>query len=107
SAWGSQVENEWYFLGTFPTDVGWAAFYWTYGAIATLMFLLILYNSFKAASGSNKIFIRMSIIYFFAESIANGPILYIRDITLVCLILFLANYNLNDNLIKQAPAEIK
>lgn len=107
SAWGNQVENEWAFLGTFPTDVGWAAFYWTYGAIATLVFLIILYKSFKTASGNRKLFIRMSIVYFVAESIANGPILYIRDITLISLILFLANSNLNDKLINRAPAEIQ
>lgn len=89
SAWGNFVDSEWDTNGTFAVDVGWAGFYWYYGAIATACLLILLIKAACRKRSPQRRYLTYTVMYYILASVASGPILYTHQVLYLMIILYL------------------
>lgn len=89
SRWGMEFSSEAYVSGRFAEDVGWAGFFWFFGAIATAALLIMLVAALRKKKAPENQYLNYWLIFVICTSVASGPPLYywqILDI-MVCLYL--------------------
>ncbi len=101
--WGRKIDRhtnaELGGLGLYPTDVGWAGFYFYYGIIGTIGLILIFIKTIRYSLNHNKFWITAWLLLIAATSFASGQILYYYQIISLSMILYLVygkngHYNL-------------
>lgn len=89
SRWGDFVDSEWDTNGTFLVDVGWAGFYWEFGAIAVVCLLSLMLSGATRRKPREKTYLGYTMWYLILTSVAGGPILYQFQILDICIVLYL------------------
>ena len=97
SPWGNMVESELDDTGCLYADIGWGGFYWLFGIFSVVaLFLLCLFAITRRKSPSNK-FLSYWIAYFILYCIAAGPNIYIEQIVIYMVGLYLCFRPQSDN----------
>lgn len=93
SKWGNDFEKTVYPQyggnGCFLVDVGWAGFYWSFGAIATLCILILLSKGAVKKKSQNRQYLSYWCIFIILTSIASGQILFYSQIISITTVLYL------------------
>lgn len=93
SAWGNKFEKTIYPQyggnGCFSVDVGWAGFYWTFGAVATLGLLTLLIRCIRKKENKNRQYLTYWCVFLTLTAAASGPILFYSQIVSVMTVLYL------------------
>lgn len=93
SKWGNDVEKtinpQYGGNGCLPVDVGWAGFYWYFGAIATLGLLILLIKGALRKKPQNRQYLSYWCVFITLTSIASGPILFYSQIVSITIVLYL------------------
>lgn len=93
SKWGNDFERtifpQYGGNGCFAVDVGWAGFYWSFGAIATLCLLILLIKGAVKKKSQNRQYLSYWCVYIILTSIASGPILFYSQIVSITTVLYL------------------
>lgn len=90
SRWGEEIWQIGRIDGLARTDTSLIGFYWTFGAIATIALIYLIISAFKKARGKDKVFIRLSLLYFVMESVFNSPLTTPNEAIILSLVLYLA-----------------
>lgn len=93
SRWGNDFERtispEYGGNACFLVDVGWAGFYWSFGAVTTLcLFMLLIKGAIKKKS-QNRQYLSYWCVYIILTAIASGPVLYYSQIVSITTVLYL------------------
>lgn len=102
SQWGTMMEGSNEMTGMFAEDVGWAGFFWYYGAIATACLIVLLLKAFKRKKRPDQQYLNYWIIYLAITTVASGPILYYYKVILLMIVLYIC-FNCTPN--EEAEAE--
>lgn len=89
STWGVQFDSDTEITGCYAADVGWAGFFYYFGAISTICLLALLISALKKKKSFNRQYLNYWLIYLMITSIASGPILYYNLIVSVSMVLYL------------------
>lgn len=93
SKWGNDFERtvfpEYGGNACFLVDVGWAGFYWSFGAIATLCLFILLIKGVVKEKSRNRQYLSYWCIFIILTSIASGPILFYSQIVSITTVLYL------------------
>lgn len=93
SKWGNSFEktispeyggNRCYFV-----DVGWAGFYWLFGAIATLGLFLLLFKAVLKPKPLRRQYLSYWCLFIILTSVASAPIIFYHQIISITTILYL------------------
>lgn len=97
SPWGNMVESELDDTGCLYADIGWGGFYWLFGIFSVVaLFLLCIFAIMRRKSPSNK-FLSYWIAYFILYCIAAGPNIYLEQIVIYMVGLYLCFRPQSDN----------
>ena len=92
SPWGNMFESETDSNKYFYVDIGWGGFYWLFGLFATFALLVIfLTAAFRNKARENR-FLSYWMIYFILITIASGPNLYLHEIVIYMVGLYMCFY---------------
>lgn len=75
--------------GCFTVDVGWAGFFWYFGAIATLGLLVLLIKAIRKKNDKKMQYLTYWCVFITLTSIASGPILFYYQIVSIMTVLYL------------------
>lgn len=75
--------------GCLAVDVGWAGFFWNFGAIATIGLFMLFLHAFRKRKSSEERYLTYWILYICATAVASGPILYYNQIFSISTVLYL------------------
>lgn len=93
SKWGNDFEKTVYYEyggnGCFFVDVGWAGFYWLFGALSTLSLIILLIKAILKNKQTNRQYLSYWLVFLLLTSIASAPILFYSQIISVVTILYL------------------
>ena len=93
SIWGNNYEKTVYWEyggnGCFTVDVGWAGFFWYFGAIATLGLLILLVKAVRKKKSKDKKYLSYWCVFLILTSAASGPILFYSQIVSIMTVLYL------------------
>lgn len=93
SKWGNDFERtvslKYGGNGCNYVDVGWAGFYWIFGAIATLCILILLIKGVIKKKSQNRQYLAYWCVFIILTSIASGPILFYSQIVSIATVLYL------------------
>lgn len=107
SKWGNDFEKivsyDYGGNGCFFVDVGWAGFYWLFGAVATLSLIILFLKAILKKKSSDKQYLSYWFIFIILTSIASAPIIYYFQIISIVTVLYLVygkerKNNSNNNL---------
>lgn len=101
SEYGSRIEKEWESTRYFAVDVGYAGFYFYFGAIATIGLVILLVKGSFFNKRKKDIYANYYLLTILITSFASGPILYYDSIIAIVLstyILTIRNDNRNCNI---------
>lgn len=73
----------------FTVDVGWAGFFWYFGAVATLGLLVLLVKAAMKKKAKDRQYLTYWCIFLTLTSAASGPILFYSQIVSVMTVLYL------------------
>lgn len=90
SIWGIAFDAETEDNGCFAEDVGWAGFYWRYGAVALAGLLWLMISALSRKKAENMQFLNYGLIYYLLLPIASGPNLYYHQIINLTMLLYMA-----------------
>lgn len=83
-------------------DVGWAGFFWYFGAIATIGLIALIVNTIRRKKGNDAKFLNYWLIYFTLTAFTSAPNLYWHQVSFFCLVLYLSYaYSSNNSRIQQ------
>lgn len=93
SNWGKQYESfvsyDYGGNGCFTHDVGWAGFFWYFGAISTIGLFLLLFKAIKRKKKINEQYLTYWCIFICFISVASAPIMYYNQILSITSVLYL------------------
>ena len=81
----------------FTVDVGWAGFYWYFGAFATFGLILMFWKGIIRKKNAGKQYLSYSLAFVAITAVASGPILFYSQICSVSLLFYLAYAKENSN----------
>ena len=95
SKWGNFVEQTTALRteggnACFTVDVGWAGFYWYFGAFATFGLILMFWKGIIRKKNAGKQYLSYSLSFVAISAVASGPILFYSQICSVSLLFYLA-----------------
>ena len=92
SPWGNMFESETDSNKYFYADIGWGGFYWLFGLFATFALLVMfLTAAFRKKTPGNR-FLSYWMIYFILVSIASAPNLYLYQLVIYMVGLYMCFY---------------
>lgn len=94
SPWSIKVLATYKMMQCFPTDVGWAAFYFYYGIIATISLAFILFRAVLMRKTKYGYYLTCWFLFVILSDFTSGMILYPNQIISITLALYLV-YNEN------------
>lgn len=101
SVWGIKHMKTIYYAyggnGCFTVDVGWAGFYWYFGAFATFGLILMFWKGIIRKKNAGKQYLSYSLAFVAISAVASGPILFYSQICSVSLLFYLAYAKENSN----------
>lgn len=93
SKWGNDFEKtisyDYGGNGCFFVDVGWAGFYWLFGAFSTLSLIILLIKAILKNKQTNRQYLSYWLVFLLLTSIASAPILFYSQIISVVTTLYL------------------
>ena len=89
SSWGNTVIQRSQLMLCFPTDVGWASFYFYYGAITTFFLALVLLQAIFIKKTKDGCYLSYWFIFVILSTFTSGMILYQNQIISITLGLYL------------------
>lgn len=93
STWGDDflttVYTEYGGNGCYAVDVGWAGFFWYFGAVATIALLVMFIKAIVKKKSKLIHYTTYSLLFIALTSIASGPILNFSQITSFSLIFYI------------------
>jgi hypothetical protein len=93
SRWGNEIEATVSPLyggnGCFTVDVGWAGFFWYFGAIATLGLLVLLVKAAMKKKEKDRQYLTYWCVFLTLTAAASGPILFYNQIVSIMTVLYL------------------
>lgn len=93
SKWGNDFEKtvsyDYGGNGCFFVDVGWAGFYWLFGAVATLSLIILFFKAIFKKKSSDKQYLSYWFIFIILKSIASASIIYYYQIISIVTVLYL------------------
>lgn len=90
SRWGVQFDSEVEENGYFAADVGWAGFYWYFGAFAALALMWLMLKGIFIRKTPDMRFATYSLAFLFLTSFASGPPVYYWQIIDIVMCLYFA-----------------
>ena len=102
SKWGNFVEQTTALRteggnACFTVDVGWAGFYWYFGAFATFGLILMFWKGIIRKKNAGKQYLSYSLAFVAISAVASGPILFYSQICSVSLLFYLTYAKENSN----------
>lgn len=94
SLWGRNILTTYKMMQCFPTDVGWAAFYFYYGIIATISLVFILLKGVFWSKSRHGYYLTCWFLFVILSDFTSGMILYPNQIISITIALYLV-YNEN------------
>ena len=93
SNWGNNYERTVYYQyggnGCFTVDVGWAGFYWYFGAFTTICLLYILVKATLRKKVFRRQYLTYWCVFIIITSAASGPILFHSQIISIMTVLYI------------------
>lgn len=89
SRWGTQFESETYVNKCFAADVGWAGFFWYFGAIATAALVYMLVSAALKKKRPEDQYLTYWLIFVMITSFASGPPVYYWQVIDIVLCLYM------------------
>lgn len=80
SAWGDKFDYDAETSRYFAADVGWAGFFYHFGAIATAALAMLFWNAFRHKKSDEKQYLNYWLAFIAITAVASGPILYFYQI---------------------------
>ncbi len=96
SRWGIIMDAETLDQGVFWVDVGWAGFYWLFGAFSTIGLLALMFTAIFRRKPPQEQFLTYSLIFYFVTSFASGPPVIYWQIVGIMVVLYMV-YRKKDN----------
>lgn len=90
SQWGKQFDSETENNKLYAVDVGWAGFFYYFGAISTIALLMLFIKGIALKKPKSQQYISYELILIAVTSVASAPILFYYQIVSVCLVFYLA-----------------
>ena len=87
--------------GCFFVDVGWAGFYWLFGAFSTMGLIILLIKAILKKKSVNKQYLSYWCFFIVLTSISSAPILFYNQIISISTVLYLIygkENNCNNNI---------
>lgn len=102
SKWGNFVEQTTALRteggnACFTVDVGWAGFYWYFGAFTTFGLILMFWKGIIRKKNAGKQYLSYSLAFVAISAVASGPILFYSQICSISLLFYLAYAKENSN----------
>lgn len=109
SRWGIQFDSETYENKCFAADVGWAGFFWYFGAIATAALVYILMSAALKKKRQEDHYLTYWLIFVMITSFASGPPVYYWQIIdiVMCLYLVYKKEDRTDEVLPQSEVAPK
>lgn len=105
SKWGNNFEKtisrDYGGNGCFFVDVGWAGFYWLFGAFSTIGLIILLIKAILKKKSVDKQYLSYWCLFIVLTSIASAPILFYNQIISISTVLYLIygkENNCNNNI---------
>ncbi len=89
SKWGHKIDQISDRNGWYPTDVGWAGFFFNFGLTGVIGLLIILLSSLIKSVQNGLPWISVWLILILVSSFTSGPILYTYQIVSISMVLYL------------------
>ena len=93
SAWGNRFEKtvsyEYGGNGCFFVDVGWAGFYWLFGALTTSGLVILLVKAVYKKKSCSEQYLSYWCLYILLTSVASAPILFYSQVINIVTVLYL------------------
>lgn len=91
--WGRFINSETNFeiggKGYYPTDVGWAGFFFYFGFIGTSGLLIILLSAISRTYDTKSVWITAWFLYILITAFTSGVIIYFYQVTSISMVLYL------------------
>lgn len=89
SRWGKMMDSDTEESGLFAFDVGWAGFYYFFGAASTMALFLILFKAFMKRKPRSRVYLSYWIVYTMVIAVASAPIMYPWEVLNISIVLYL------------------
>lgn len=106
SRWGIQFDSETHENKCYAADVGWAGFFWYFGAIATAALVYILMSAAIKKKRMENRYLSYWLIFVMLTSFASGPPVYYWQIIDIVMCLYLV-YKKDDGSEERQPESVE
>lgn len=106
SRWGIQFDSETHENKCYAADVGWAGFFWYFGAIATAALVYILMSAAIKKKRMENRYLSYWLIFVMLTSFASGPPVYYWQIIDIVMCLYLV-YKKDDGSEEHQPESVE
>lgn len=89
SVWGKKFDADVDATKCYNSDVGWAGFFWHFGAVTTMALLVLLISAAAKRKPERLRYLTYYLIFIIITSVASGPVLYYWQITNITIALYL------------------
>ncbi len=105
SRWGIIMDAETMEQGVLWVDVGWAGFYWLFGAFSTIGLLALMFTAILRRKPPQEQFLTYSLIFYFVTSFASGPPVIYWQIIDIMVVLYMV-YRKKDSVTESGTQQI-